>query len=120
MCHSAEATFCSLLHHEGFLLHDPSITQTPFTRRLQAIEKERSPQVLAIQHSDEEDESEDHSEDEHPRSVENDNTDKKEEAHNDDSKATCSADSSLGSLSPGELAPQTHSLLLMLKFRQGQ
>lgn len=111
VCHSVEAPFCFFLHPEGFLPHYPSITPTLLSsRRLQAIEKERSPQVLAIQHSDEEEGREDHSEDEDSRGGGTDSTDEEEEK-DEDSKGTGSPDSSLDSTSPGEFALQTHSLL---------
>lgn len=71
-------------------------------RRLQAIERERLPQVLAIQHSDEE-EGEDDDEEEGFGSIRNDSTDEEhgEEMHGD-SLDTASPDSSFQSLSPGE------------------
>lgn len=73
-----------------------------FCRRLQAIEKERSPQVLAIQHSDEEDQREGQSEDEEFASVGTNITDGEEEKH-EDTVDTSSPDSS-----PGEFTLQTH------------
>lgn len=59
------------------------------SKRLQAIEKERSPQVLAIQHSDEEEGREDHSEDEDSRGGGTDSTDEEEE-RDEDTTATAS------------------------------
>lgn len=103
--------FVSSFNPEGFLPHYPSITPTFLSsRRLQAIEQERSPQVLAIQHSDEEEGREDHSEDEDTGGGGTDSTDEEEE-RDEDSKGTGSPDSSLDSTSPGEFALQMHSLL---------
>lgn len=94
--------FVSSFNPEGFLPHYPSITPTLLSsRRLQAIEQERSPQVLAIQHSDEEEGREDHSEDEDTGGGGTDSTDEEEE-RDEDSKGTGSPDSSLDSTSPGE------------------
>lgn len=72
-----------------------------FLRRLQAIETERLPQVLAIQHSDEE-EGEDDDEEEVFGGLRNDSTD---EEHVD----TASPDSSFQSISPGEYSLNEHS-----------
>lgn len=80
-----------------------------FFRRLQSIEKERAPQVLAIRYSDEE-EGEDDEEGGFGgvRSEESSDEESEEERH-DDSFDTASPDSSFLSLSPGEhsLAEQT-------------
>lgn len=74
-----------------------------FFRRLQSIEKERAPQVLAIRYSDEE-EGEDDDEEEGfggVRSEESSDEESEEERHGD-SLDTASPDSSFLSLSPGE------------------
>lgn len=80
------------------------------SRRLQAIEQERSPQVLAIQHGDEEEGREDQSEDDDSAGVGTGSTDEEEE-RDEDSSDTGSPDSPVDSPSPGEFALQTHSLL---------
>ncbi|CAN9499464.1 unnamed protein product [Ophioblennius macclurei] len=63
------------------------------SRRLQAIEKDRSPQVLTIQHDDPEESEEE--------GLSGMNSDSSDEEH-EDSRDTASPDSSFQSLSPGE------------------
>lgn len=75
-----------------------------FCRRLQAIEADRLPQVLAIQHSDEDKERDyDEGEDDFC-SIGADSTDEEDEEKCCDSQSTASPDSSLQSLSPGDLS----------------
>lgn len=77
-----------------------------FFRRLQAIKTERLPQVLAIQHSDEE-ELEDDDEEEGFGAEGNDSSDGAEK--HGDSLDTASPDSSFQSLSPGENSLNEHT-----------
>lgn len=80
-----------------------------FFRRLQAIENERLPQVLAIQHSDE-DEGKDYDEEEDFGGVGTDSSDEERgEEKQRDSQDTASPDSSFQSLSPGEHSLNEHS-----------
>lgn len=74
-----------------------------FFRRLQSIEKERAPQVLAIRYSDEEEGDDDDEEEGFGgvRSEESSDEESEEERHGD-SLDTASPDSSFLSLSPGE------------------
>lgn len=102
--HSVETPFSFFLHHGEILPHYLSITPTLLSsRRLQAIEQERSPQVLAIQHGDEEEGREDHSEDDDSAGVGTDSADEEEE-RDEDSSGTGSPDSPVDSPSPGEFA----------------
>lgn len=72
-----------------------------FSRHLQAIENERLPQVLAIQHSDE-DERKDYDEEDDFCGVGTDSSDDEHgEVKQCDSQDTASPDSSFQSLSPG-------------------
>lgn len=87
------AKYATLLNY--FCLSSSS--KLSFSRRLQAIERERSPQVLAILHNDE-----DHSEDEEFGGVESDITDD-EEGKREDTEDTSPPDSS-----PGGFTLQTH------------
>lgn len=80
-----------------------------FFRRLQAIETERLPQVLAIQHSDE-DEGEGYDEEEDFGGVRTDSSDEEHGAEkHGDSQDTASPDSSFQSLSPGEHSLNEHT-----------
>lgn len=112
-----------LLQPDGFLPHQLQITQNTFLviffRRLQAIEKERSPQVLAIRHR-EEGQREDYHEDEDSGGFGIDSSDEEQEREPGDSQDTASPDSSFRSLSPGELALKKTHLLFLLKSRQNK
>lgn len=76
-----------------------------FYRRLQAIEAERLPQVLAIQHSAADKERDYDTEEDDFCGIGADSTDEEDEEENcRDSQSTASPDSSFQSLSPGELS----------------
>lgn len=73
-----------------------------FYRRLQAVEAERLPQVLAIQHSDEDKEGDYDEEEDDFCGIEADSADEEDEEEECcDSQSTASPDSSFQSLSPG-------------------
>lgn len=83
----------------------PLIPLLIFYRHLQAIEAERLPQVLAIQHSDEDEEGDYDEEEDDFCGIGADSTDEEDEEEKCcDGQSTASPDSSFQSLSPGELS----------------
>lgn len=73
-----------------------------FSRRIQEIKRERLPQVLAIQHNDEEDGEQEDDEEEGFGGTGNDSS---AEENSEDKHSDTSPDSSFLSLSPGEYSP---------------